>query len=87
MGSSGMKRKRPPQRPQAPDHGDTWGTVPLGQDPGVGPYGPQAQIIAAGAVARALKGGTPVQRRIAAVLFVILAVPFVWGILYFLFSR
>lgn len=86
MGSAGMKRKRRPHLPQVPD-GDTRGTVPLGQDPGVGPYGPRAQIMAAGAVARALKHGTRGQRRVAGVLFVIFAIPFVWGAFAVMFSR
>lgn len=87
MGSGGMKRKRRGHLPKVPDRGATHGTVPLGQDPGVGPYGPRAQILAAGAVARALKRGTPGQRRIAGVLFAIMAVLLVWGIFAALLSR
>ncbi len=87
MGSSGMKRKRRPHLPKVPDSVDQRGTVPLGQDPGVGPYGPRAQILAAGAVARALRRGTPAQRRVAGVLFVVLGVPLVWAAFAVLFSR
>jgi hypothetical protein len=43
--------------------------------------------MAAGAVARALKHGTRGQRRVAGVLFVIFAIPFVWGAFAVMFSR
>jgi hypothetical protein len=82
-----MKRKRRPHLPKVPDQGGGFGTVPLGQDPGVGPYGPRAQILAAGAVARALKRGTPGQRRVAAVLFAVIAIPLACGVFAFLLSR
>ena len=81
MGSGGMKRKRRPHLPKVPVQGGTSGTVPLGQDPGVGPYGPRAQILAAGAVARALKRGTPFQRRVAGVLFAVMVITLAWGYL------
>jgi hypothetical protein len=82
-----MKRKRRPHLPKVPDQSGTSGTVPLGQDPGVGPYGPRAQILAAGAVARALKRGTPLQRRVAGVLFAVMAISLAWGFLGALLSR
>lgn len=73
-----MKHKRRPHLPKVPDDADQRGTVPLGQDPGVGPYGPRAQILAAGTVARALRSGTPAQRRVAFILFAVMAIPLVW---------
>lgn len=87
MGSSGIKRKRRQRLPKVSDGIDQRGTVPLGKDPAMGPYDARAQIVAAGAVARALKSGTPAQRRIAAVLFLLIAVPLVLAALATVFGR
>jgi hypothetical protein len=87
MGSGGIKRKRRPHLPKVPEGVDQRGTVPLGQDPGVGPYGPRAQILAAGAVARALRAGTPGQRKVAFVLFAVMAISFLLAAAAALFSR
>ena len=82
-----MKRKHRPHLPKVPEGVDQRGTVPLGQDPGVGPYGPRAQIMAAGAVARALRSGTPGQRKVAFVLVAVMAVPFLVAAFAALLSR
>ncbi|MGH8993666.1 MAG: hypothetical protein ACRDZ7_19310 [Acidimicrobiia bacterium] len=78
MGSSGMRRKRRPHLPKVPD-GQPHGTVPLGQDPPIGPYDQRAGIVAAGAVARAWRQGSPVQRRIALALGVVMGAQLIWA--------
>jgi len=59
MGSGGMKRKRRRRLPKVSDCGADWGTVPLGQDPPLGPWGPMGRIEAFGNIARALNAGGP----------------------------
>ncbi len=82
-----MKRKHRPHLPKVPEGVDQRGTVPLGQDPGVGPYGPRAQILAAGAVARALRSGTTGQRKVALVLVAVMAITFLLAAVAALSSR
>ena len=75
MGSSGMRRKHRSRPPKVSGQGAEWGTVPLGQDPPIGPWGPMGRIEAYGNMARAWNNGSSRQRRAAAVFFAVLAVP------------
>ena len=75
MGSAGMKRKSRHRPPKASDEGPAWGTVALGQDPPVGPWGPMGRIQAYGNVAQAWNNGTPRQRRAARVILAVVALP------------
>lgn len=59
MGSGGMKRKKRRRLPKVTDSGADWGTVPLGQDPPLGPWGPMGRIEAFGKISRALNAGGP----------------------------
>jgi hypothetical protein len=59
MGSGGMKRKKRRRLPKVSDSGADWGTVPLGQDPPLGPWGPMGRIEAFGKISRALNAGGP----------------------------
>jgi hypothetical protein len=70
-----MKRKKRHRLPKVSDQGAEWGTVPLGQDPPVGPWGPMGRIQAYGNIARAWNNGSPRQRRAAAVFLGVLAIP------------
>jgi hypothetical protein len=70
-----MKRKKRHRLSKAPDHGAEWGTVPLGQDPPIGPWGPMGRIQAYGNIARAWNNGTPRQRCAAAVLLGVIGFP------------
>ena len=70
-----MKRKHRRRLPKVSEHGAEWGTVPLGEDPPGGPWGPVGRIQAYGNISRAWNSGTPRQRRAAAVLLGALAVP------------
>lgn len=81
MGSAGMKRKRRHRLPKVSEHATEWGTVPLGQDPPMGPWGPVGRIQAYGNLARAWNNGTVRQRRAAAVFLGALAVPAVAGLI------
>ena len=81
MGSAGMKRKKRSRLPKVPDSATGWGTVPLGQDPPVGPWGPMGRIQAYGNIARAWNNGTPRQRRAAALLLGAIALPAVAGLI------
>jgi hypothetical protein len=54
-----MKRKKRRRLPKVSDSGADWGTVPLGQDPPFGPWGPMERIEAFGKIARALRAGGP----------------------------
>jgi len=70
-----MRRKKRHRPPKGPSPGAEWGTVPLGQDPPIGPWGPMARIQAYGNIARAWNNGTSRQRRAARVFLVAIAVP------------
>jgi len=75
MGSAGMKRKKRHRLPKVSEQGAEWGTVPLGPDPPIGPWGPMGRIAAYGNMARAWNNGSSRQRRAAAVFFAALALP------------
>jgi hypothetical protein len=76
-----MKRKKRHRLPKIPDSGAEWGTVPLGQDPPVGPWGPLGRIQAYGNIARAWNRGTPRQRRAAAIFLGAIALPSLGGLI------
>jgi hypothetical protein len=54
-----MKRKKRHRLPKVSDSSASWGTVPLGEDPPLGPWGPMGRIEAVVKTARALKAGGP----------------------------
>jgi hypothetical protein len=70
-----MKRKKRHRLAKVSAEGAPWGTVPLGQDPPAGPWGPIGRIQAYGNIARAWNNGTARQRRAATVFLGALALP------------
>lgn len=66
-----MKRKKRRRLPKVADNGADWGTVPLGQDPPLGPWGPVGRIEAFGKISRALNAGGPARNPEARVLAVV----------------
>jgi hypothetical protein len=71
MGSGGMKRKKRRRLPKVSNSTTEWGTLPLGQDPPFGPWGPMERIEAFAKIARALKAGGPPRNPEARTLVVI----------------
>jgi hypothetical protein len=70
-----MKRKGRRHLPKVPEEIDITGTLPLGEDPPLGPWGPMGRIQSYGVMARAWNRGTPRQRRAAAVFLAVVALP------------
>ncbi len=70
-----MGRKGRRHLPKLQHDVDTTGTLPLGEDPPLGPWGPMGRIQSYGAMARAWNRGTPRQRRAAAVFLAVLGLP------------
>ncbi|MEW6477687.1 MAG: hypothetical protein AB1679_36035 [Actinomycetota bacterium] len=79
-----MRRKKRHRLPKVTDEADQWGTVPLGQDPPIGPWGPMGRIQAYGNIARAWNRGTPRQRRAAAVFLAVICLPTLGGVIVWL---
>jgi hypothetical protein len=87
MGSSGIRRKRRKHLPKVRSSEETPpGTIPLGRDPGLGPWGPMGGIQAYGKIARAFVRGTPRQQRAAGVFLLVLALPAIVGLIIYAVS-
>jgi hypothetical protein len=87
MGRSGMKRKGRKHLPKvrASDSAPP-GTIPLGQDRGIGPWGAAGYIQAWGKIARAFVRGTPRQRRAGGLFLLVLTLPVIVGVLVYFVS-
>jgi hypothetical protein len=76
-----MRRKKRHRLPKVADNTPGWGTVPLGQDPPFGPWGPVGQIEAYGKIARAWNDGSLPRRRAGIFLLAGVALSAVAGLI------